>query len=79
MMAIEAVGHGEQVRDSWAHRSERMRCRTCMWFVQKLAPNPIDPATGMLGRCRRNCPTMQGFPAVFEMDWCGNHKLDENK
>ena len=22
--------------DNWAHRSEGMRCKTCMWFVPKL-------------------------------------------
>lgn len=34
---------------------------------------------GELGRCRRHAPTVNGFPAVFESDWCGDHKLDENK
>ena len=56
--------------DNWAHRSESMRCLTCMWFVQK---------TEVLGRCRRRAPTMSGYPAVFRTDWCGDHKLDENK
>lgn len=32
-----------------------------------------------IGRCRRNAPTMNGFPVVFKEDWCGNHKLDEEK
>lgn len=32
-----------------------------------------------LGRCRKHAPTMNGFPAVFDTDWCGDHKLDENK
>lgn len=22
---------------------------------------------------------MNGYPVVFETDWCGDHKLDENK
>ncbi len=34
---------------------------------------------GRLGRCRKRAPTLNGFPAVFENDWCGDHKLDENK
>ena len=55
--------------DPWAHRSEGMRCRSCMWFAQK--------GDGALGRCRRHAPTMSGFPAVFMDDWCGDHKLDE--
>jgi len=29
-----------------------------------------------LGRCRRHCPTMSGFPVMFETDWCGDHKLE---
>ena len=33
----------------------------------------------ILGRCRRYAPTMNGWPAVFSTDWCGNHKMDENK
>lgn len=56
--------------DPWAHQSEGMKCRTCMWFVEKKAE---------LGRCRRHAPTMNGYPAVYNNDWCGDHKLDENK
>jgi hypothetical protein len=40
-----------------------------MWHVPK----------GVLGRCRRHAPTMSGYPVVFENDWCGDHKLDEDK
>ena len=58
--------------DPWAHRSDGMKCRTCMWFVPK-APHPA------FGRCRRHAPTMSGYPAVFSTDWCGDHKLDEGK
>lgn len=57
--------------DPWAHRSDGMRCRSCMWFAQK--------GDSALGRCRRHAPTMSGFPAVFLDDWCGDHKLDELK
>jgi len=32
-----------------------------------------------LGRCRRHAPTLGGWPAVYSPDWCGDHKLDENK
>lgn len=31
------------------------------------------------GRCRRHAPTLNGFPAVYGTDWCGDHKLDEEK
>lgn len=56
--------------DPWRHRSAGMRCKTCMWFV---------PKNEAVGRCRRHAPTMNGFPAVYEADWCGDHKLDETK
>lgn len=58
--------------DPWAHRSDGMRCRTCMWFVSK------DPGYGAdVGRCRRHAPTMSGYPVVFQSDWCGDHRLSE--
>lgn len=70
-------------RDPWVHRSANMRCRTCMYFVRKIAaasePQPGAGVSGILGRCRRHAPTMSGFPAVFEHDWCGDHKIDETK
>jgi len=59
--------------DPWKHRSAQMKCRTCMYYVPKEGPGPE------IGRCRRNAPTMKGYPAVFPDDWCGEHKLDENK
>lgn len=69
--------NGEQhVEDPWAHRNKMMHCVSCMWFVPKKNMNGHNLS---LGRCRKNAPTMNGYPAVFEIDWCGNHKLDENK
>lgn len=64
--------------DKWAHRSRRMRCGSCMWFVAKSSDNPTTPGN-TLGRCRKHAPTLGGWVAVFESDWCGDHKLDENK
>uniref|UniRef100_A0A6H1ZWD0 Uncharacterized protein n=2 Tax=viral metagenome TaxID=1070528 RepID=A0A6H1ZWD0_9ZZZZ len=61
--------------DPWRHRSKGMKCRTCMFFVRKFSPVPAKP----LGRCRRRAPTMNGYPAVFLDDWCGDHKIDEEK
>jgi len=55
--------------DNWEHRSEHMRCKTCMYFVPKGPRN--------IGRCRRRAPTLNGWPAVFDGDWCGDHKIDE--
>lgn len=65
--------------DPWKHRSKGMCCATCMWFVLKVANVPTPAEQKKLGRCRRHAPTMNGYPAVFENDWCGDHKLDENK
>jgi hypothetical protein len=83
---------GERMPDNWKHRSQGMRCKTCMWFVPKeksgvtpmTATEIIGCLTGRpmafdLGRCRRHAPTMNGWPVVFVNDWCGDHKLDEEK
>jgi hypothetical protein len=32
-----------------------------------------------IGRCRRHAPTMNGYPVVYITDWCGDHRIDENK
>lgn len=72
---------GPSLSDPWAHRSKGMRCNTCMWFACKPAAAIQirgDELT-RLGRCRRHAPTMSGYPVVFPNDWCGDHKLDENK
>ena len=52
-------------RDPWKHRSEYMRCRTCMFYVNM--------------RCRRHAPTINGYPAVYPSDWCGDHKLSKEQ
>lgn len=61
--------------DPWKHRRLAMSCGTCMWFVAKLR---ADDKPGPLGRCRKHAPVMSGYPVVFDNDWCGDHKLDEN-
>lgn len=71
------------MEDQWKHRSEGMRCSTCMWFVEK-QDQTVHKLDGSevhrtLGRCRRRAPTLNGWPAVFDSDWCGDHKLDEEK
>ena len=71
-----SVEHNE---DHWKHRSKRMRCGSCMYFVPKLSEVVVRPIGETLGRCRRHAPTMSGWPAVFEADWCGDHKIDENR
>lgn len=76
--------------DNWKHRSKEMLCNSCMWFVLKIQSNNMIAAVSTkeeakelnklydIGRCRRHAPTMSGFPVVFNTDWCGDHKLNEN-
>lgn len=54
--------------DLWANLNT-YKCGTCRFYV------PKDEA---LGRCRRNAPTMMGYPVVYENDWCGEHKMGTN-
>ena len=61
--------------DNWAHRSKGIACGTCMWFV----PKRVGEQPTEIGRCRRRAPTLNGWPAVFDSDWCCDHKLDESK
>lgn len=44
-------------------------CLSCRFY---------SPKTREIGRCRRNAPTMDGFPVVYPIDWCGNHKVGTN-
>lgn len=55
--------------DRWDEKTN-FCCRNCRFY---------SPKANDLGRCRRNAPTMGGFPVVFaEDDWCGEHKLGTN-
>lgn len=66
--------------DPWVHRSAGMRCRTCLWYVVKRRlASTLGTPVREIGRCRRHAPTMNGYPVVYNDDWCGDHKLDENK
>ena len=66
--------------DNWKHRAKGMVCGTCMYFVvKKLVEGNIPVDKRVIGRCRKNSPTMAGWPVMFENDWCGQHKLDETK
>jgi len=77
--AAKADKKGPSVgEDRWEHRAVNMRCTTCMWFVEKLSL--VGSVGGKhIGRCRRHAPTLSGYPVVFGQDWCGEHKLDENR
>ena len=65
-------------KDTWKHRSIGIRCGTCWAFVPK-STAVIQREDHIIGRCRRNAPTMKGFPVVFSHDWCLEHKLDEEQ
>lgn len=65
-------------QDNWRHRSTSMQCKTCMFFVEKWTSKPQHDGH-RIGRCRQLAPTMKGWPVVFSDDWCGAHKLDEEK
>jgi hypothetical protein len=65
--------------DNWKGRSQGMRCGSCMWFVEKKSSKAGSFGAYDIGRCRRHAPTMNGWPVMFRTDWCGDHKLDEEK
>ena len=65
----EKMDNSKKETDNWKHRSNKMKCNTCMWYIEK---------RGSIGRCRKKSPTLNGWPVVFISDWCGKHKLDEN-
>ena len=66
------------MKDNWKGRTTGMVCGTCVFFVEKES-TVVQRKDHFVGRCRYNAPTMKGFPVVFSTDWCGQHKLDENK
>lgn len=61
--------------DNWKHRSSKMTCSTCMWYM----PKKNSKGESKLGRCRRHAHDGSGWPVQFPGDWCGDHKIDENK
>lgn len=69
--------------DNWIHRSKGMQCRTCMWYVDKMINKKTmrgeQNIPSGIGRCRKHSPTLNGWPAIYPTDWCGDHKLDEQK
>lgn len=69
----------QKIKDPWANRSSGMTCRTCIWFVAKEQSSITKPDAPIVGRCRRHAPTMGGYPVVYQTDWCGDHRIDENK
>jgi len=79
-VAQQVTQQAKQLADPWVHRSSGMRCKTCIWFVKKEPTNHLShPGQHEVGRCRRHAPSMGGYPVVYMTDWCGDHRLDENK
>ena len=60
----------DRPEDQWIHKSQTMRCITCMYYV---------PKSHNIGRCRCHAPSLSGWPAMFPNNWCGDHKLDAEK
>jgi len=69
----------DKAADPWRHRSAAMLCKTCIWYLPKESIGMLQGAQTQIGRCRRHAPTMGGYPVVYMTDWCGDHRLDENK
>lgn len=86
-MPAETIATPLSAPDPWVHRSDNMKCKTCMWFVSKVPSQERLAEQGFqrcaqvydMGRCRRHAPAMGGYPVVMVNDWCGDHRLDENK
>uniref|UniRef100_A0A6M3J9Z7 Uncharacterized protein n=1 Tax=viral metagenome TaxID=1070528 RepID=A0A6M3J9Z7_9ZZZZ len=82
---IEGIRMVARVGGPWKRRAVGMKCRTCMWFAPRAVMKTRSEgasefaAEGLVGRCRRHAPALGGYPAVFSSDWCGDHKLDEEK
>lgn len=61
-------------KDNWTGRAKKMVCATCRFYVPK-----DGKGKKKVGRCRGRMPTMGGWPVQFPTDWCGKHKIDEDK
>jgi hypothetical protein len=59
--------------DNWKNRSAAMRCASCIHYV----PKSVEGVVMSVGRCRKHAPSLNGWPVVFTLDWCGDHKLNE--
>ena len=78
--AIEGGRPGLLKQDPWANRNDGMKCSSCIWFVPKFISAPVVRQDHkVVGRCRRHAPSMSGYPVVYQDDWCGDHRVDENK
>ena len=77
----QSIGQGLKEAVEHAQRGERLNvraanvmqvCSTCAHYVDA----GRVPVTGMeIGNCRRNAPTGTGWPQVYALDFCGQHRL----
>lgn len=65
--------------DRWDRKTD-FGCDSCMFYVPKKKHSTSGDSTvpSLEGRCRRNAPTLKGYPVVFADDWCGEHKRGSN-
>ena len=66
-------------RDNWKNRGDGIVCNCCMFYVPKEKPDAVMVSGYVetsIGRCRRHAPTLEGYPAVYISDWCGDHKMN---
>ena len=51
--------------DNWRKGNNRYICNTCAHYLNY--------------RCRKHAPRgLEGWPAVFPTDYCGDHKMDKH-
>lgn len=58
--------------------------RQTAWRFHRRTGQPYDDLeavafVGLIRGCRRYDPSATGFVPVFVNDWCGDHRLDENR
>ena len=52
-----------------------MTCKNCQFF-QPREPDPLEKQSGWKGgECRKCPPGPDGWPKVWEKDWCGEWRI----
>ena len=63
MVGYDKAGDGEEMV---MEEKTKRRCESCAWWS-------LMEITRPLGRCHYNPPTLTGFPATYDDDWCRMH------
>jgi hypothetical protein len=58
---------------------KHVRCVSCVFFQPLLHSDVKEGDQIRLGKCRKNAPTVAGFPQVLPYEFCGEHRLDAEK